>query len=533
MSHSVETVGRGNSMAMCTNLRIFQLNVRKRDVVQLSMMNDRDSQDFAVLAVAEPYALNIDGVVVTTPDSYRNWIKFFPIKRHAMQWLVRSMLWIRSDLEAEQVPIPSVDLTGAILGWPDREVLVISAYVEGKDEQALHRAMVQLHATIASFRNSTGKGTDVVLAGDFNRHDQLWEGDEVTSGRQGEAGPIIDLMDEHGLLSFLPRGRKTWEGPGCESMIDLMLASAELAEEVVHCGIHPTEHGSDHRAIQTEIDLTTTERTAGARLLFKNAPWNANQGENEGEVAMPNLTMEEVEEKVMEAKGWKAPGEDGLPAMVWKQQWPAVKERNRKSMEADLAVVDLGQDPRNRGGGQDLVCGRAVRTPTHQSLWGEKATILVNGYCSERQRLPQVGLPQGSPLSPMLFLFFNADLMQSKIDSKGGSIAFINNYSTWVTGTTERRSRATFEYDKTTVVHFTRATERTSHMPFIIKGEEVKPKQEAIDTKLRLKEHIASAASKGLSAAICLRRLKMLSPCTARQLLVATIALAMDYASVV
>lgn len=41
----------------------------------------------------------------------------------------------------------------------------------------------------------------------------------------------------------------------------------------------------------------------------------------------------------------------------------------------------------------------------------------------------------------MLFLFFNADLMQSKIDSKGGSIAFINNYSTWVTGTTAEANR--------------------------------------------------------------------------------------------
>ena len=42
---------------------------------------------------------------------------------------------------------------------------------------------------------------------------------------------------------------------------------------------------------------------------------------------MPNLMMEEVEEKVMEAKAWKAPGQDGLPAMVWKQLWSVVKER--------------------------------------------------------------------------------------------------------------------------------------------------------------------------------------------------------------
>jgi hypothetical protein len=42
---------------------------------------------------------------------------------------------------------------------------------------------------------------------------------------------------------------------------------------------------------------------------------------------MPNLTVEEVEENAMEATGWMTPGEDGLPAMVWKQLWPLVTER--------------------------------------------------------------------------------------------------------------------------------------------------------------------------------------------------------------
>ena len=42
------------------------------------------------------------------------------------------MLWIRRDIEAEQIPIPSADLTGAVLRLPDRDVLVISVYVEAK-----------------------------------------------------------------------------------------------------------------------------------------------------------------------------------------------------------------------------------------------------------------------------------------------------------------------------------------------------------------------------------------------------------------
>ncbi|KAM4055633.1 endonuclease-reverse transcriptase domain-containing protein [Hirsutella rhossiliensis] len=46
--------------------------------------------------------------------------------------------------------------------------------------------------------------------------------------------------------SLLPRGTKTWQGRDSESTLDLVLALAELADEMVICNIHPMEHGSDH-----------------------------------------------------------------------------------------------------------------------------------------------------------------------------------------------------------------------------------------------------------------------------------------------
>ncbi|KAM4061069.1 endonuclease-reverse transcriptase domain-containing protein [Hirsutella rhossiliensis] len=81
-------------------------------------------------------------------------------------------------------------------------------------------------------------------------------------------------MNEHGLRSLLPRGTKTWQGKDQESTIDLVLTTSELADEVATCAIHRTDHGSDHRAIQTTFDITMPERSARPRLLFKNAPWN-------------------------------------------------------------------------------------------------------------------------------------------------------------------------------------------------------------------------------------------------------------------
>lgn len=64
----------------------------------------------------------------------------------------------------------------------------------------------------------------------------------------------------------------------------------------------------------------------------------------------------------------------------------------------------------------------------------QTANITVNGYSSELALLPQAGLPQGSPLSPILFLFFNATLIQQLINAKGGSLAFADDYTTWVVG---------------------------------------------------------------------------------------------------
>jgi Endonuclease-reverse transcriptase len=260
-------------MPMHKLLRILQLNVAKREAVQQSLMNDEEIREYGVVAISEPYARMIEKTVVTSPMGHHNWMKMIPTERSETRWPIRSMLWVRSDIDAEQIPVPSADLTAAVLQLPDRAVMVVSVYVEGNSVDALASTVGELHNLIVRFRSGRGTRTDVILVGDFNLHDQLWGGDDISPARQGEADLLIDFMSEHSLSSLLPRGTKTWQGRDTETTIDLVLASTELADEVMRCTLHQNDHGSDHRAIETVFDVAVPDRPAGQRFLFKNAPW--------------------------------------------------------------------------------------------------------------------------------------------------------------------------------------------------------------------------------------------------------------------
>ena len=371
----------------------------------------------------------------------------------------------------------------------------------------------------------------------------------------------------------------------------------------------------------------------------------------------PRLESHEIEAKIMAANAWKAPGTDGLPAMVWKQLWPVVREdvvelfrssvatsclpsqwrqakivplrkpgkpdyalakawrpisllstlgktleaviaerlsflaeehsllpqnhfgaRRRRSAEQALLMLQsriydawrqkkvlslLSFDVKGAYNGvakeRLLQRMRARRVPEEIVAWtgafcsDRSASIVVNGREIESREIAAPGLPQGSPLSPILFLFYNADLVQRQITSSRGAMAFVDDYTVWTATNTieqnyadlrgfieeaeawERRSGATFEGDKTAFIHFTRTPDRASDDGVLVKGQRVDPSQHIkllgviFDAQLRFREHVARAANRGTRAALALGRLTALLPSTARRLYTAAVAPVVDY----
>jgi hypothetical protein len=69
----------------------------------------------------------------------------------------------------------------------------------------------------------------------------------------------------------------------------------------------------------------------------------------------------------------------------------------------------------------------------------------VGRYESEVVEVEYLGIPQGSPLLPLLYVFYNADLVEQTINSHGGALGFVDDFNTWVVGSNERETIAAIQ----------------------------------------------------------------------------------------
>jgi ribonuclease HI len=209
-------------------------------------------------------------------------------------------------------------------------------------------------------------------------------------------------------------------------------------------------------------------------------------------------------------------------------------------------------------------CLQQRRIPDKMRSWIQsfmttrKASVILDGYTKPETNLEYPGIPQGSPLSPILFGFFNANLVEQPVDFLGGASAYIDDYLRWRIGPSAQRNLsklqrediprierwakqtgACFEPSKTDLIHFSR--DKTQHCPatLTMSNHEVKPKETTkllgvvFNQELRWKPHVQRAIYRATKTCLAIGRLYHLRPKQMRQLYQACVIPQMDYASTV
>ena len=201
------------------------------------------------------------------PIYHLQWLPIYPLKVEATVIVAcfRAMIWVRKHLKPRQVLIQHQDIAAVILAFGDRHILIISIYIPcstGSREQNFEELCTRLEYISRAYKNErrTHQNIELIIAGDFNCWDSFWGGNEVHSDTyQGEGTLIVDFMAEHGLQSLLPRGTPTFFNDHSSrrrlSTIDLILATEDLAGNMLKCRIYYSQHESDDKTIETHLSL--------------------------------------------------------------------------------------------------------------------------------------------------------------------------------------------------------------------------------------------------------------------------------------
>ena len=243
---------------------------------QQHIINSADPLDWDFIFLQEPY---LDTLSKTRAN--HRWVVLYP-PTHSVEGSARtrSVILANKSISSDTyspLPIQSADITGIKVSTHVGDITLFNVYNSCEDNKSIEALRDYLRSP--GPRRSRRASTHMFWMGDFNRHHPLWEGDQnphLTSS-EDMINPLLDLVNEHGMLQALPPEIPTLEAlnSGTWTRPDNVWCRDVSTNLILRCDVAPERRPprTDHLPIVTEIDTSLTRLASTPRKCFKNANW--------------------------------------------------------------------------------------------------------------------------------------------------------------------------------------------------------------------------------------------------------------------
>lgn len=263
-----------NPPQKATQLRIYQVNVNRSIHAQLDVIN-MNPKEWDVICIQEPY-FDWQGLSRAT----NGWTPIYP-PRHKKGEKTRSLILVSPFVATdawEALPINSLDITAVKLTCDFGQIRLFNLY--NACEHAETTTALAKYLSESAAEADTSITVYDIWAGDFNRHDPMWENPQFkqlfTQKHLDDAEVVINMLADYGMEMALPPGIPTLEHMVSKELhrVDQVFISAELSDYIIHCDtLKYRPPCSDHYPIVTTIDLDIARTLPPPGHNFRATDW--------------------------------------------------------------------------------------------------------------------------------------------------------------------------------------------------------------------------------------------------------------------
>ena len=256
-------------------LRIWQQNLNKSLIAQQHMLNTARPSDWDILLLQEPWFGN------TVTRASHSWRVLYPnIYFRDKTSNLRSIIFVNTNISTdnyEQIQFQSTDVTGVSIKTENGTLAILNVYNDCRHNAALET--VNNYLTQRFSNNNIPDNQHVIIAGDFNRHHNIWESKANAHLTTSEPmiRPLLDLIDCYDLRMALPPNIPTLQAlsTGNWTRPDNVWCTNHTTDLFTNCNTNPGLRGpnTDHLPILSKLDLPLNRSVAKPSRNFRSTDW--------------------------------------------------------------------------------------------------------------------------------------------------------------------------------------------------------------------------------------------------------------------